>query len=143
MFVWPLLGAILAFIGLTLWVRWLLKPSSASWPQGHLRATFLHGIPAFLGGCAIVLLMTAAEQLRVSETVITNVAALPVLVVIAFGLLVILVTAGVPAPPFLVPGWIRRQDREWRAARKTVAAQRARDRRPARADQQPDADREH
>ncbi|MEB4616445.1 hypothetical protein [Leucobacter sp. M11] len=141
MIVWPILGAILALTGFVLWVHWLLKPSSATWPQGHLRATFLHGIPAALGGCAIVLLMNIAEQLGVPETLITNVAALPVLLVIAFGLLVILVTAGVPAPPFLVPGWIRAQDREWRAARKTVRAQRKRERQAARAAQRAGADR--
>lgn len=130
--VWTLIGGLLSLTALGLWVKWLLTPSSSTWHQGYLRSTLMYGVPGFLGGLTVVLLMRFAESVGVPATVITGVAALPVLICLALGVLVILVYAGVPAPPFCVPKWIRTQDRERRTRRKARKQQQTQQRTTAR-----------
>lgn len=126
MILWTLFGGLLSLAALGFWVRWLLTPSSSTWHQGYLRSTLMYGVPGFLMGLSVILLMRFAENVGVPNPLVTRVAALPVLACLALGALVLLVYAGVPAPPFCVPKWIRAHDQEQRARRRARKRQEAR-----------------
>lgn len=133
MSVWSLNGGLVSLTALVLWVRWLRTPSSSTWHQGYLRSTLLHGVPGFLGGVVVVMFMRFAESIGVPDAVITGVAALPVFACLGLGVLVITVYAGVPAPPFCVPQWIRGKDRDRRALQRARKRERALERAAKRA----------
>lgn len=114
--VWELIGGFVALVILVLWVRWLRTPSpSATWPrQDFLRVTFLYFIPFFLVGISGVGIVTFGESLGASEALEVYVVGIPVLIMLIVTFLGFLYLLGVPTPPFLVPGWIRQQDRKYR-----------------------------
>src|SRR5690625_7651780 len=124
--IWDLIGGLIALVALILWVRWLLTPSpSATWPrQSILRGPFLHIIPAFLLAFSVVGFTDFAQSLGASEDIEIITIGIPSFVILPQMLFGVLSVVGVPAPPFLVPRWIREQDRQYR--RLTRVARRSR-----------------
>lgn len=134
--IWELLGGLVSLIALILWVRWLLRPSSsAAWPrQDFLRITFLYIIPFFLVLLSAVGINAFAEDLGVLEAVIKFIIGLPVLLMFPVMVLAFLYPMGVPTPPFLVPRWIREQDREHRRFKRIARQRRWQDPKAKKAD---------
>lgn len=134
--IWELLGGLVALIALVLWIRWLLRPSSsATWPrEDFLRVTFLYIIPFFLILLSAAGINAFAEVLGVPEAVITFILGPPVLLTFPIMLLAFLYPMGVPTPPFLVPRWIREQDREYRRLKRAARQRRWQDPKAKKAD---------
>lgn len=134
--IWELLGGLLSLIALVLWIRWLLTPSSsASWPRKiQLRVPFLYIIPAFLlafGAMGVTEFALSIGALENLEAFTYGISALVMFPLIVVGLLSVI---GVPAPPFLVPRWIREQDREHRRLKRTARRRRWQDPKVKRAE---------
>jgi small-conductance mechanosensitive channel len=127
--IWDLIGGLIALVALILWVRWLLTPSpSATWPrQSILRGPFLHIIPAFLLAFSVVGFTDFAQSLGASEDIEIITIGIPGFVILLQILFGVLSVVGVPAPPFLVPRWIREQDRKYRRLKRGARRRRWQD----------------
>lgn len=134
--IWELLGGITSLVILIYWIRWLLKPSaSATWPRrDFLRVTLLYFIPFFLVAFTVLGIAAFAQSLGAAAELSTYLVGMPVFLMLLIVLLGFLYTWGVPTPPFLVPRWIRAQDREHRRLTRLARERRWQDPRVKTAD---------
>lgn len=134
--IWELLGGLASLVVLIFWVRWLLKPSpSATWPRrDFLRVTLLYFIPFFLVAFTLLGIDAFAVTLGASEEFSMYLVGMPVFFMVLIVLVGFLYTWGVPTPPFLVPRWIREQDREHRRLKRAAQKRRWQDPEAKKAD---------
>lgn len=127
--IWELVGGLIPLIALIAWIRWLLTPSpSSTWPrQKGIRITFLYTIPFFLVGLSGLGIANFAMSVGAPEEFETYVVGFPTLIMLVVMLIGFLYLVGVPTPPFLVPRWIRKQDREYRRMKRTARRRRWQD----------------
>ena len=118
--IWALMGGLASLVILIMWIRWLLKPSpSATWPRrDFLRVTLLYFVPFFLLAFTLLGIDAFAISLGASEEFSTYLVGMPMSLMVLIVMIGFLYTWGVPTPPFLVPRWIRQQDREHRRLRR-------------------------
>ena len=109
--------------------RAILKPSpSATWPRrDFLRVTLLYFVPFFLVAFTLLGIDAFAVTLGASEEFSMYLVGMPMLLMVLIVLIGFLYTWGVPTPPFLVPRWIREQDREHRRIQLAARKQRWQD----------------
>lgn len=128
---WEPLVGIAAFIGLIFWIRWLLKPDpEAVWPyrDGFLRPALLYIIPLFLVAFTLIGVMSFAKSLGTPQEFGLYVGGIPIYIMLAISFIGILrPLLGIPTPPFLVPRWIREQDRKLRRIKRAEREQRWQD----------------
>ncbi|OAV62612.1 hypothetical protein A6F49_05460 [Enteractinococcus helveticum] len=127
--IWELLGGLTVIVVLVFWIRWLLKPNaSANWPENNwARASLLYAIPISLTLLGTTGVATFAEHHGLPDALLL-VLGLPMLFAIFIGgPLWLLQLFGVPMPPFLVPKWIRTQDREHRRLKRVARKRRWQD----------------
>lgn len=122
--VWELIGGLACLGMLIVWIKWILMPSpSAAWPrQVYLRVTLLYIIPMFLLLLSGLGINAFAESLGAPEEFGLIIVGIPGLVLPIAVVMILFHLWGMPMPPFLVPRWIREQDREHRR-RKRAARQ--------------------
>lgn len=124
--IWELLGGLTVLVILIFWIRWLLKPNlSATWPQDNwARASLLYALPILLTGLATAGIDTFAVHHDFPDA-LQLLLGLPLGLVIFIGGPVFMLTLfGVPMPPFLVPKWIRIEDREHRRLKRVARKRR-------------------
>ena len=124
--IWELLGGLTVIVILIFWIRWLRTPNpSATWPENNwARASLFYAIPISLTSLGTTGVATFAEHHGIPDALFL-ILGLPMLFAIFIGgPLFMLQLFGAPMPPFLVPKWIREQDRERRRLKRA-----ARDRR--------------
>ena len=124
-----LLGGLASLVILILWIRWLLKPSpSATWPRrDFLRVTLLYFVLFFFVAFTLLGIDAFASSLGASEEFSTYLIGMPMFFMVLIVVTGFLYTWGVPTPPFLVPRWIREQDREHRRIQRAARKQRWQD----------------
>ena len=128
--IWELLGGLTALVILIFWIRWLLKPNpSATWPQDNwARASLLYGIPYFLAVLGMAGVHSFAEHHSVPDALLLMILGLPgACAIFVLPVIFLLQLFGVPMPPFLVPKWIRTQDREHRRLKRVARKRRWQD----------------
>lgn len=127
--IWALIRGLVALAALVLWGRWLCKPSpSAVWPrQVFIRVTFLYIVPFFLVMLSAAGIDAFSAGLGTLGDVMTYLVGIPMLLMFPEVVLAFLYPLGVPTPPFLVPRWIREQDRKHRELKRAARNRRWQD----------------
>ena len=124
--IWELLGGLTVIVVLVFWIRWLLKPNaSATWPENDwARASLLYAIPISLTLLGTTGVGTFAEHHGLPDALLLVLGIPMLFAVFIVGPAFLLTLFGVPMPPFLVPKWIRTQDREHRRLKRVARKRR-------------------
>ena len=127
--IWELLGGLTVIVVLVFWIRWLLKPNaSATWPENDwARASLLYAIPISLTLLGTTGVGTFAEHHGLPDALLLVLGIPMLFAVFIVGPAFLLTLFGVPMPPFLVPKWIRTQDREHRRLKRVARKRRWQD----------------
>src|SRR5699024_4855394 len=127
--IWELLGGLTVIVVLVFWIRWLLKPNASStWPENDwARASLLYAIPISLTLLGTTGVGTFAEHHGLPDALLLVLGIPMLFAVFIVGPAFLLTLFGVPMPPFLVPKWIRTQDREHRRLKRVARKRRWQD----------------